>query len=79
LIERRAKIILQIEEVTSALQQIHNVQDGLKRLVDVYQSSGDHVQARATLLEIAEASTKMAELEKTKHTLSGIVRTMGDE
>ena len=48
----------QLEEITETLHQAHNAQDGLKKLIDLYEASKDTEQMNNTLVEVEESEFK---------------------
>ena len=56
---------------------MHNAQDGLKRLVDLYKD--DSAQQIATISEIEEGEQKLREWGETKKELTDLLRRMDEE
>ena len=75
--ERKIKIMDQLKEITDLINQTHNAQDGLKRLVDLYKD--DSAQQIATISEIEEGEQKLREWDETKKELTDLLRKMDDE
>ena len=79
LMERTNKILTQIEEIDASLQRIHNVQDGLNRIIGVYQASGDGDQTQMTLGEIDKNNQQIRHLELTRVRLTGLLQQFENE
>lgn len=77
--ERKKKIMEQLEEITETLHQAHNAQDGLKKLIDLYEASKDTEQMNNTLVEVEESELKLKELSANKEKLSDLLRKLDEE
>lgn len=69
----------QLEEITETLHQAHNAQDGLKKLIDLYEASKDTEQMNNTLVEVEESELKLKELSANKEKLSDLLRKLDEE
>lgn len=69
----------QLTELSELLHQAHNAQDGLKKLIDIYQASGDKQNLNNTLLEVEESEIKLKEMTQNKQKLADLLRTLDNE